>query len=441
MENNNSLSTKQTGIFYGYYIVAATFFCAFIFSGCGFYAFSLFITPLKNEFGWGRGGIMGALTTLFLIGGISAPVVGRLVDRYDISKIVAVGALLTGLGFILLSLVNNIWHFYAGYALAGIGMAGVGMVPTTTLISNWFKKRRGTAVGIMSSGIGAGGLLAPLIGGYLIPNFGWRIAYQSLALSCWLIIPLAIFFIRSKPEALGLYTDGIQDAGPSIEDEISVSDSEGMPLKEALSTSCFWLIAVSFLAHGFAETGSLQSQVPYLESVGFSLASASFIFGAVAISSGIGKFFFGWLCDRIQAKNACAIGLGFQLTGVLILINVHQLSSIISHMLYEQFGLYSTIRIATNLILLIYAIIIGLGVGSWLPAMSMLVSSNFGLAAYGSIFGFISVNMSIGGSSGPLVAGYIFDATGGYHWAFIACIISYLIAIPTVLLVRRPQLA
>ena len=93
---------------------------------------------------------MGALTTLFLIGGISAPVVGRLVDRYDISKIVAVGALLTGLGFILLSLVNNIWHFYAGYALAGIGMAGVGMVPTTTLISNWFKKRRGTAVGIMS---------------------------------------------------------------------------------------------------------------------------------------------------------------------------------------------------------------------------------------------------------------------------------------------------
>ena len=143
------------------------------------------------------------------------------------------------------------------------------------------------------------------------------------------------------------------------------------------------------------------------------------IFGAVGLSSTIGKFLFGWLCDQIQAKYACAIGLGFQLAGVLILISVHQSSS--------------------APILWLYAIVIGLGVGSWLPAMSMIVSSNFGLAEYGSIFGLVSVNMAVGGAIGPLVAGSVFDAAGGYHWAFIIFIISYLVAIPTVLLVRRPQ--
>lgn len=419
MENNISRS-KKPGIFYGYWIVATTFFCSFIFSGCGFYAFSLFITPLINEFGWSRGGIMGALTTFFMIGGLSAPVVGRLVDRYDIRRIVAIGAFVTGLGFSLLSLVNTLWHFYAAYIVAGIGMAGVGMVPTTALISNWFEKWRGTAVGIMSSGIGAGGfVLAPLIGGYLIPNYGWRTSYLSITIFCWLIIPMALFVLRTRPEDMGLHPDGVQEDEAVTEDDGMVATPEGLSLKMAVATSTFWFICVSFLAHGFAETGTLQTHVPYLEGVGFSLATASFLFGAVGLSSTIGKFLFGWLCDQIQAKYACAIGLGFQLVGVLILISINESSPI--------------------LLLWLYAIMIGLGVGSWLPAMSMLVSSNFGLAEYGSIFGLVSINMAVGGATGPLVAGHVFDTVGGYHWAFIIFMISYVVAIPTVLLARRPQ--
>ena len=417
---NNALASKNPGIFYGYWIVAVTFFCSFIFSGCGFYAFSLFTTPLINEFGWGRGGIMGALTIFFMIGGLSSPAVGRLVDRYDIKKIVATGAFVTGLGFVFLSLVNTLWHFYAAYIVAGIGMAGIGMVPATTLISNWFVKRRGTAVGIMSSGIGAGGfIIAPLIGGYMIPNFGWRTSYLSIALFCWAIIPFALLVLKSKPEDMGLYPDGVQANEVAAKDEALVAASQGLSLKMALATPIFWLICVSFLAHGIAESGTLQTHVPYMEGIGFSLAAASLLFGAVGLSSTIGKFLFGWLCDQIQAKYACAIGLGFQLAGVLILISLHQSSSV--------------------LLLWLYAIVIGLGVGSWLPAMSMLVSSNFGLSEYGSIFGLVNVNMAVGASIGPLVAGAVFDATGGYHWAFIIFIIAYTVAIPTVLLTRRPQ--
>ena len=87
----------------------------------------------------------------------------------------------------------------------------------------------------------------------------------------------------------------------------------------------------------------------------------------------------------------------------------------------------------------IYAVIMGLGVGSWLPTMSMLVSTTYGLAAYASIYGMISLNMSIGAATGPLASGFIFDLTGNYNWAFIIFITLYLVAILTVLAVRRPR--
>jgi len=416
--NNYSPPLKKPKVFYGYWIVVTAFFSAFIHSGCGFYAFSLFVQPLQADFGWGRGGIMLALTIFFLIGGVSAPYIGRLVDRYGAKKVLALGAFVTGLGFVLLSLVQTLWHFYGAYIIVGVGMAATGMVPATAVVSNWFEKRRGTAIGIMSAGIGAGGFaLAPLIGVYLIPNFGWRVSYFALALITWMLIPLVLLVIRTKPADMGLYPDGRQDS--EAEAEASPSASEGLSVKMALATSGFWLIAVSFLANGFSEVGLLQSQVPYLVDVGFPLATAATAYGVVGLWSLIGKFGFGWLCDRVQAKYACAIGFGVQLVGIIILMNVRPA--------------------APAALLWLYVVVIGFGVGSWLPTMSMLISTNFGLAAYGVLFGMITLAQSIGSSTGPLMAGYMYDATGSYHWAFIIFLSLFAIAIPTILVVRRPK--
>jgi len=416
---NYSLPSKKPGFFYGYWIVAIAFFCAFIHSGCGFYAFSLFIRPLQAEFEWGRGQIMVALTIFFLISGMSAPAVGRLVDRYGSQKVIVVGSLVTGIGFVMICLMHSLWLFYVGYVVVGLGMAGTGMVPATTVISNWFEKRRGTAVGIMASGIGAGGfVLAPLIG-YLIPGFGWRVSFVVLAVITWMIIPLAIWVLKTKPSDMGLYPDGRQEPETAVETTAPHSVSQGLTLKTALATSCFWWIAISFLAHGFSEVGVLQTQVPYLEDVGFPLSTAANAFGVVGLFSLIGKFFFGLLCDRMQAKYVCTIGLGVQLAGISILMTVRPESHVA--------------------ILWIYAVVIGLGVGSWLPAMSMLVSTNFGLVAYGTIFGSISFMQGIGAATGPLMSGLIYDATGTYRGAFIMFILLYSVAIPTVLAARRPK--
>ncbi len=352
--------------------------------------------------------------------GVTAPFIGRVVDRYGARNVIAIGAFVAGLGFILLSQTNNLWHFYGGYIIIGVGMSAAGPVPATAVVSNWFKKRRGTAIGIMSTGIGAGGLaLAPLIGGYSIPNFGWSASYLALALLTWILIPLALLVIRTKPADMGLYPDGVKAPEVAAEAEASLSTSEGLSLKMALATSAFWLIAVSFLTGSLGHVGIVQNTVPHLEDIGFPRAAAATALGVLGLGSLIGKFGFGWLCDQIQAKYAWCIGLGLQLAAIFILMSVGPASP--------------------RTIIWLYAIVMGLGVGGWLPTMSMLISTNFGLASYGAIFGVITLAQNIGTATSPLMVGYMYDTMNTYHWAFLICLTINAVAIPTALLIRRPK--
>jgi len=419
------MSTKTASrprIFYGYWIVVATFFCLFITSGCGYFAFSLFVKPLQGDLGWGRGDITIAWTIYLLISGTTSPFVGRLISRYPARWVIATGAIITGLGFIWLSLISQLWAFYLAYAIIGVGMATTGHVPSSTIVSNWFQKRRGTAVGIMSAGIGAGGFaLSPLIGGFLIPNLGWRIAYLAMAiLAMVLVIPLATLVIKSRPADKGLYPDG--EPAPAMADstENQLSDTKGLTLKTAIATAAFWLIAISFLVGNFSQTGILQTQVPHLADIGFPVALAAGALGAVGFGSTIGKFVFGWLCDRISPKYAWSIGLTLQAGSLLILMSVKPITPLA--------------------IIWLYAVLMGLSAGAWLPTMSLLVSTSFGLRAYGTIFGATSFFQSIGVATGPLMMGYMFDIMGDYRLAYIIILALHAIALPTALVVRRPKL-
>jgi len=412
---------KKPRFFYGYWILAAAFLCVFIEMGCGFYAFSLFVKPLQADLGWGRGEIMAAFTMFILVEGMAAPFIGRLVDRYGVKGVITVGGLVTGLGFVLVSLTNNLWYFYLSYIVIGVGLVGIGTVPASAVVSNWFKKKRGLAIGIMSSGIGAGGLaLAPFVGGYFIPNFGWRASYLALALLTWVvIIPLALLVMKTKPADMGLYPDGAEAPEAVNVTAVLPSAPDGLTLRMTLATSAFWLIAISFLLSNFGHVGVIQSQVPHLNDIGFPIATAATALGAVALGSAVGKFGFGWLCDRIPAKYACAIGLMLEMAGIIILIRVGPASPMA--------------------IVWLYAITIGLGVGNWLPTSSMLTSTNFGLANYGTIFGVVTLFIYIGTAIGPLMAGYMYDTMNTYHWAFIIFAALYVIAIPAILVLLRPK--
>ncbi|GAI50189.1 unnamed protein product, partial [marine sediment metagenome] len=167
------------------------------------------------------------------------------------------------------------------------------------------------------------------------------------------------------------YPDGIEGPEDAAEAQASLSATTGLSLKMALGTSAFWLIAVTFLVNGFSALGVNQNQVPHLQDIGFPLATAASALTGIGLGSAIGKFVFGWLCDQIPAKYACAISFVLLAVGTIIFMSVKPGSPVA--------------------IIWLYAIILGLGAGGWLPTMSMMINTNFGLTSYGAIFGMITL--------------------------------------------------
>jgi MFS family permease len=145
------LPSGRPGLFHGYWIVVAAFVCLFIFAGFGYYAFGLFVTPIQSDMGWDRADIMAAFTVFFLVQGLASPLIGWALCIVEPRKMIAAGAFAVTLGFILLSRMEDHRSFYLSYALVGAGMAAMGHVPVSTVISNWYKRRRGTAIGIASN--------------------------------------------------------------------------------------------------------------------------------------------------------------------------------------------------------------------------------------------------------------------------------------------------
>lgn len=414
------MTREKARFFYGYWIVAAAFICLFVLSGCGFYSLSLFVKPLQDEFNWSRTEVMLGNTIMTLVQGAASVLVGRIIDRYGPKRVIIAGAFIGGLSLVILSTMNRLWHYYVLFGVAGAGFAALGFIPTTTLIFNWFREKRGTAIGIIGIGVGAGGfVISTITGNFLLPGFGWRFSWIILGLFTILaVVPFTLLVVKTRPEDIGLQPDGA-DAPPAEAAAASAASKEGLNLEQALKTRAFWLLSISCMLSGFPLMSIIQNQVVHLTDVGITLAIASSAVGAVTIGSAIGKFGFGFVCNWIKPKYALGIGLLMQTVALLILMTVQASTPVV--------------------IIWFYALLLGLGLGSWLPTMSILTSTNFGVAAYGTIYGMISMINQIGGAAGPVAAGAIYDNTGSYHLAFIIFLILFILATACALLIRKPK--
>jgi MFS family permease len=412
-------------IFYGYWVLGACSLIGMISNGTIMNSFSLLVRPLQAELGWNRTQIMAGFSVLICVTGLAAPFTGRLLDRFGARKVIVPGVLITVMGLSLLSGMRSLWHFYLGYGLMGIGFTTSGPVGVSYVVSHWFRRRRGFAVGLLSTGMALNGMVfIPLIAAYLIPSLGWSNTYLVLAfISGGVIIPLSLFVVRTKPADLGLSPDGLDDTGiPTRDQDTSPGGQETgrthpvLSLKMALATPAFWFMGVSLVLN-HTHLGVIQSVFPHLRDLGYPVSTAASVLVLSSAMFCVSMFFFGWLCDRVLPKFAAAIGLGLIVVGIVFLLAVGPSSPVC--------------------LVWLYALIMGLGVGSWMPTMSMLASNTFGMAAYGAIFGALSFFQNLGGSIGPLIAGYSFDLSHSYRSGFMTILAMVLVAIPLVLAVPR----
>lgn len=418
-------------LFYGYWILACVFVVQMLVNGCGMYAFSLFVKPLQTAFGWSRAGIMFSLVLYNLVTAATSPLVGRVVDRLGSRAVMAAGTVVMGVGLLILSRAGQLWQYNLVWGLIGAGVCATGFIPTTALLFKWFRRRRGFAIGVMGTGIGLGGfLMSPLVGSWLIPHLGWRLALVVLGtIVIGVCTPLTLLVIKPDPATVGQQVDGDPAPGSRQAAAVAVRDSRdrrrsrgagqpdtGVTAAQALRSVAFWLMAPALALFGFAMNAIFQNQVPHLQDLGFSAATAATALSMVGIGSAVGKLAFGLACDWLRPRYVFIFGILLQLVSVVILVSI-------------------TIDSPQSLVLL-YAVLYGAGIGCW-PIISMLVSDTFGLAYYGTIYGMLNFTQMIGSSLGAPFAGLVQDATGSYRLAFIVFIAAYAVVIPAVMLSGR----
>ena len=389
----DKVSNGQRGIFYGYFIVAAAFCIIFVLFAV-YYAFGVFFKPMLEEFGWSRAMTSGAFSLSALLMGVLGIVMGGLNDRFGPRVVMTLCGILIGLGYILMSQITSIWQLYIFYGIiVGAGMSA-SYIPLLSTVARWFKEKRNVMSGVVAAGIGIGALIGPPVARWLISVYNWRISYLIFGIIVFGIIVLSAQFLRRDPVQMGMVAYG----GSEAEQEEVNSDTEELSLGEAIRALEFWMVFGIFFCIGFCVFAIFVHVVPHATELGISAKSAANILATIGGVSIFGKVLMGRVADRIGSRQTYLISF--------ILMSA---------------ALFWAIPANVAWMLYFFALLFGFSYGGCAVLQSPLVAELFGLRAHGLIFGVVFLGESIGGTISPILAGYLFDVTGSYRWAFIFC--------------------
>ena len=377
-------------MFYGWWIVLACSFIGFYVGGAIFYGFTAFFEPIREEFGWSYAQISFATSLRGLEMGIFAPLIGFLADRFGSRKLIFWGMITVGFGLILLSRTQSLAMFYGSFLLIAFGAGGCVGVVTMAAVANWFHKKVGIALGVMASGVGASGLMVPLIV-HVIDVSGWRTTLIILGLGMWILgIPLS-FVIRNRPEQYGYLPDGTSssDPIPNLENQ---GEGVEIGLKEALKNRAFLYLNIVEAMRMITVTAVIIHVMPYLNSLGLPRATAGFVAGGIPLFSIIGRFGFGWLGDVFDKRYAMAWSFCIISLGMLAFCYVQVIW-----------------------VVFVFLLLFSPGYGGGMVLRGAILREYFGRNSFGKIIGITMGSASIGGIIGPTLAGWTFDTFGNYH--------------------------
>jgi MFS family permease len=366
----------------------------------------VFIKPLGAEFGWGRGDVTLALTILSLAMAVALPLSGRIIDSFGVKRPVVVSLVLYGGGVAFTPTAIDLWGLHGLYAMAAwVGITGSpsSSVAYVKILSGWFDRSRGLALGFAMSGVALGGALGPFIAASIIAASGWRAGFHGLALLPIVIgLPVALY-IREAP------------AADLARREKSTATLPGMTQREAGRSRIFWVLLLLFLVAATAIHGVQIHLAPLLSDRGldprYAALGVTFMFSISVVV----RLIAGYLFDRMFAPWVGAVCFFGACVGTAMLVPAA----------------------ASPMVYLIGVALLGIGAGAESDLLGMLVSRYFGLRSFGTIYGSIFSAFMVGSALGPFLLGVGFDTTGNYATALAWC--SGGLALTTLMLIALPR--
>ncbi len=402
-------------VYEGWIVVGGAGFIILTIGASFFWGFGAIFNEMVDEFGWSVAATAFAFSLRTEVSGLSAPVIGVIIDRFGTQSVMVAGVLLTVIGFLAISVVQTLPQFYAGMVLTAVGTSACGYPVGFAATATWFSRRRSSAMALITIGGGIGGIFAVVVG-QLVEAFGWRQALQLMAVFMLTVGVVIAMNVRSRPEGHPEPMDGHRFTDEMQKVRALPSPSWGVPIVQALTSRSFIMMSLGVVALSFATNAVVVHQIPYLESdLGISKSVAASSVAVFAIVSIVGRLGIGVLADRYSKRAMLAVTAVLTAVGIAVL------------------AVASSFAVA-----MVGILIIAPAFGGLLPVRPAILADYFGTRYFGTINGIAMLATTTGGALGPWVVGRVVDVTGRYEEGWVISAAMAVLAIPLLLLSTPP---
>lgn len=416
------MNTIENKRFYGWIALSGAIITYMAFGGCVLYSYGVFLPAMSAELSTSRSILSAPYGLQGLICGLMGPLIGLSVAKFGPRRNIVMGNLVVGCSLISMFFITEVWHIYVLFILLGSAIGFGTFNPCTTVANNWFIKKRSLALSLVVAAVGLGGFVFPMLISWLISSIGWRLSWVAIG-STYIFLAAVMpgLLIKNKPEDVGQIPDGINADGKTTTGHDKISRIYQTPVDwnvgDALRSRAFWMILAIMGVNTFILNMLATQEVVYLQDKGFDPLLAASVWSLLIVVNSIAKLTMGVLGLRFESRHLALAALAAYGIGNLLLLNAQ-----------NTFTIYLS------------SIFNGTGYGGVVVLYPLLVGAYFGRKNYQRIIGCMSPFVFLIGFSSPIIAGYVFDITSSYFWAFILAIILVIIGMICAILAKPPQM-
>jgi MFS family permease len=407
MTSDSDTTPKSPPLWYGWVVLAVVFIVMSMMVGVR-NSFGLFFKTISGEFGWNRAQTAGAYSIGMLAQSICSPIFGSLGERWSLRWMTAFGVFFGGAALLIGSSISGLWQFYLMYALLNVGFAASTFIPQVQILSHWFVKKRGLAMGIANSGQGFAAVLNLAVP-FLIGSIGWRSSYLALAVFTMIgIFPLAAILLRDHPRERASVADepflNAAERDALAEKDVAAfragkGAAVAAPFWQSAFSLRFFLIALIYSTVAFILVGTTVHIVPHATDQGFTPEESALIFLLWGICAVAGNLISG-VSDSLGRVSTFVLGTFLGVCACIMLASfVHGMSPVL---------FYGGAALS------------GAGLGLTRPTASALLADHFAGPGFGKLNGSMLTIFALSGALGSFAMGYLFDLSGSYWSGFMA---------------------